>query len=294
MKTSTRLSPFFILPFPISKLSEFVRYNFTRKLFYLLIFLLPNVTLLQSESYLKEDGITITVEKGQTLSIISKTYLDDPKKWKELLKSNQIDNPNLIIPGKKLWIPRSLGKKPMADVQSFLGGPEVLKSSQSQLVWETVQLGLALYINDELRTDTKSIVRFLLSGGSTFELAENSQILMEKTKSDSHPEEMFLKRGRLRALVPKSDSHSKKMFILKTESASSEVKGTEFITEVDAKGNTSLSCYEGLVTVTAEKKSVDVKAGFATFVEKGKPPVDPFSIPKAPLPKFDTEEEIPK
>lgn len=274
---------------PSLHLSRFLSQKIILSFLWILFLLIP--TELISEPVSKEDGITITVEKGQTLSTISKTYLDDPKKWKELLKSNQIDNPNLIIPGRTLWIPKSLGKKPMADIQEFLGGPEVLKSSQNQNTWEFVHLGLGLYLKDELRTDSKSIVRFLLASGSKFELTENSQILMEKTKGETNPEAILLRKGRLHAFVPKSDSKTKKMLILRTESAISEVKGTDFLTEVDAMGNTSLICYEGLVNVTAEKKSVDVKAGFATYIEKGKPPLDPFAIPKPPIPKFQTQEE---
>lgn len=255
--------------------------------FFSLVLLIPLLsTSLYSEktSPPKEDGITITVEKGQTLSIISKTYLDDPKKWKELLKSNQIENPNLIIPGKKLWIPASLGKKPMADLYQFSGLPEVLKTSQKINQWEGVNLGLGLYVKDELRTNDSSVAKVLLTSGSKFEMTENSQIVLEKSKSETEAEEIFLKQGRLRALISKSPLKNKKMFILKTDSALSEVKGTEFITHVDEKGNMTLACYEGFVSVTAERVTVDVKEGYATFVEKGKPPETPFLIPKSPIP----------
>ncbi|MDF3818827.1 FecR domain-containing protein [Leptospira sp. 96542] len=229
-----------------------------------------------------KEGIYITVEKGQTLSIISKTYLDDPKKWRELLKSNQIDNPNLIQPGKQLFIPKSLGKKPMADVYQFQGGPEVLKISQKETSWMEVQLGLGLYAKDEVRTNQNSQVQFTLNTGSKFEISENSHVVMEKTKTEKEPEEVFLRKGRLRAIINKNYGANKRMFILRTDSAVSEVKGTEFLTEVDSKGNTTLGCYEGIVSVTAEKQTVDVNAGFATYVEKGKPPTPPFAIPNPP------------
>ena len=74
----------------------------------------------------------------------------------------------------------------------------------------------------------------------------------------------------------------KKMLILRTPAAIADVKGTEFITEVDEKENTSLGCYEGKVAVSAQNVTVEVNAGYATFVEKGKPPMTPFLIPEAP------------
>lgn len=232
-----------------------------------------------------DDGITIVVEKGQTLSIISKTYLDDPRKWKELLKSNQIDNPNLIIPGMKLWIPKSLGKKPLADIQRFTGTTEVLKISQKQNDWSRAKNGEGLFAKDEVRTLKESEAQFVFLSGSRFEITENSHVIMERGKSDTGSDELFLRQGRIRSLIPKSSSQSQKMFLLKTESAVSEVKGTEFLTEVDTSGNTTLSCFEGSVAVTAEKVTVQVNAGFATYVEKGKAPLKPFSIPNPPIPE---------
>ncbi|TGK78236.1 LysM peptidoglycan-binding domain-containing protein [Leptospira noumeaensis] len=231
------------------------------------------------------DGITIVVEKGQTLSIISKTYLDDPRKWKELLKSNQIDNPNLIIPGMKLWIPKSLGKKPLADIQRYSGKTEVLKVSQKKSDWTSATLGEGLYAKDEVRTFKESEAQFLLLSGSRFEITENSHVIMEKGKSDTEPDELYLRRGRIRSLIQKKPSTNQRMFLLKTDAAVSEVRGTDFVTEVDASGNTTLSCYEGLVAVTAENVTVNVNSGFATFVEKGKPPLKPFTLPDPPKPK---------
>ncbi|XDD44857.1 FecR domain-containing protein [Leptospira sp. WS39.C2] len=232
-----------------------------------------------------DDGITIIVEKGQTLSIISKTYLDDPRKWKELLKSNQIDNPNLIIPGMKLWIPKSLGKKPLADLQRFTGTTEVLKISKKQNDWANAKNGEGLYAKDEVRTLKDSEAQFVFLSGSRFEITENSHVIMERGKTDSEPDELFLRRGRIRSLIPKSSGPNQKMFLLKTESAESVVKGTDFLTEVDGSGNTTLSCYEGGVAVTAEKVTVLVNQGYATFVEKGKAPLKPFPVPNPPIPE---------
>ncbi|TGK79633.1 LysM peptidoglycan-binding domain-containing protein [Leptospira bourretii] len=231
------------------------------------------------------DGITIIVEKGQTLSIISKTYLDDPRKWKELLKSNQIDNPNLIIPGMKLWIPKSLGKKPLADLQRYTGKTEVLKVSQKSSDWAGATMGEGLYAKDEVRTFKDSEAQFLLLSGSRFEITENSHVIMEKGKSDTEPDELYLRKGRIRSIIQKKPSANQRMFLLKTDSAVSEVRGTDFLTEVDPSGNTTLSCYEGLVAVSAQNVTVNVPSGFATFVEKGKPPLKPFSLPDPPEPK---------
>ncbi|EMJ86715.1 FecR domain-containing protein [Leptospira meyeri] len=273
--------------FFICKLNQFLLANF---LFVFII--LSNLTSNSLTSEPKQitqppegDGITIIVEKGQTLSIISKTYLDDPRKWKELLKSNQIDNPNLIIPGMKLWIPQSLGKKPLADLQRYTGKTEVLKVSRKGSDWTGATLGEGLYAKDEVRTFKDSEAQFLLLSGSKFEITENSHVIMEKGKSDTEPDELYLRKGRMRSIIQKKPSTNQRMFLLKTDSAVSEVRGTDFLTEVDPSGNTTLSCYEGLVAVTAQNVTVNVPSGFATFVEKGKAPLKPFSLPDPPEPK---------
>jgi hypothetical protein len=230
-----------------------------------------------------KDGITITVEKGQTLSVISKTYLDDPRKWKELLKSNKIDNPNLILPGMKLWIPASLGKRPIAEIAKTRGNTAVFLHSKKDSSWSQASLGQGLFLRDEAKTESDSLMGLLLVSGSQLELSPNSHVLIEKIKTDSEPDTFFLRRGRLKAIVSKSNGTTlKKMFILRTPAALADVKGTEFLTEVDEKDNTGLACYEGRVTVTAQNVSVEVNAGYATFVEKGKPPLTPFVIPQAP------------
>lgn len=266
--------------------------SFSNLSFYLIFFItFFNLTPLISQTKQnlihppEGDGITIVVEKGQTLSIISKTYLDDPRKWKELLKSNQIDNPNLIIPGMKLWIPKSLGKKPLADIQRYSGKTEVLKVSQKQSDWTGASVGEGLYAKDEVRTFKESEAQFLLLSGSRFEITENSHVIMEKGKSETEPDELYLRRGRIRSIVLKKPSSNQRMFLLKTDAAVSEVRGTDFTTEVDGQGNTTLSCYEGLVAVSAQNVTVNVASGFATFVEKGKPPLKPFAVPDPPQPK---------
>lgn len=52
--------------------------------------------------------------------------------------------------------------------------------------------------------------------------------------------------------------------------------------ELDSKLNSTTSCFEGIVDVNAEGKTVTVTQGMATFVEKGKAPVEPYLIPEAP------------
>lgn len=51
--------------------------------------------------------VNYKVKSGDTLSEIAGKYLDNPKLWKELLKYNNISDPNLIYPGDVIRIPSS-------------------------------------------------------------------------------------------------------------------------------------------------------------------------------------------
>jgi hypothetical protein len=55
-----------------------------------------------------EPYISYTVKQGDTLQALSRTLLTDPKKWNALARLNGLKNPNLILPGQVLDVPRSL------------------------------------------------------------------------------------------------------------------------------------------------------------------------------------------
>ncbi|MDZ4727219.1 MAG: FecR family protein [Leptospira sp.] len=175
------------------------------------------------------------------------------------------------------------GKKPIAEVIQSIGQTEVFLHSKKETNWNLAHIGTGLFLRDEAKTDMESKLALRLNNGSELEMSPNSHMLVERVKNESEPDSFFLRKGRLKAIVSKANGSSmKKMLILRTPAAIADVKGTEFITEVDEKENTSLACYEGKVAVSAQNETVEVNAGYATFVEKGKPPMTPFLIPEAP------------
>ncbi len=46
------------------------------------------------------------VKRGETLSIIARDKLGDVSRWKEIQSINNIPNPHLILPGRKLFLPK--------------------------------------------------------------------------------------------------------------------------------------------------------------------------------------------
>ena len=115
------------------------------------------------QNIIAEDFFQYQVISGDTLSKISKEHLSDPRKWRELLKYNQIESPNLIKPGLALKIPDFLSKSkkqeskieaPIAKVISKVGSLKLKKKGYEE--WNDINVDKDLVINDIVRTSESS------------------------------------------------------------------------------------------------------------------------------------------
>jgi len=220
----------------------------------------------------------IEVKRGDTLSKISKKYLEDPSQWPALLKYNQVANPNLIQPGMKLKVPANLGKKPAA-VVVFKSGPAQFARAQEQS-WKEIFIKLGLYSEDQIKTGPLSSVHLQLANMSVLRLQPETFIIVNKSDKNSKETIFTLQQGRLQAQVETMKKTGGRLSI-RTPSMVAAVRGTVF--EVTATNrDAGLACHEGQVDVSAQKVTVPVPRGMGTFVEKGKAPMKPFKLPEPP------------
>jgi hypothetical protein len=220
----------------------------------------------------------IEVKQGDTLSKISKKYLEDPSQWPALLKYNKIANPNLIQPGMKLKVPADLGKKPSAVVIYKSGKAQFARAQES--TWKEVFIKLGLFAEDQVRTAAASTVHLQLSNMTILRLQPESYIIVNKVDKNAKETIFTLQQGRLQAQV-ESMKKTGGQLVLRTPAAVAAVRGTVF--ELNASDKESgLACHEGQVDVSAQKVTVQVPQGMGTYVEKGKAPVKPFALPKPP------------
>lgn len=241
-----------------------------------LAFALP--LLAQEQDTEAEKLQVIEVKKGDTLAKISKQYLEDPSQWPALLKYNKISNPNLIQPGMKLKVPASLGKKPAAVVVYKRGKAQYTRAGES--IWKEVFIKLGLYSEDQVRTGPLSTVHLQLSNRTVLRLQPESYIIVNKVDKNSRDAVFTLQEGSLHAAVPNLRKSGGSLSV-RTPSAVAAVRGTVF--ELSSSATSSgLACYEGQVDVSAQKITVQVPSGMGTFVEKGKPPMQPFKLPAPP------------
>ena len=223
----------------------------------------------------------ITVKRGETLTKIAKKYLDDPKRWRELLKYNKIANPNLIYPGRKLKLPDFLAKKPQAQV-IFKTGSVMIKE-RKKLKWKRAKIRQGLYARDALKTGKRSKAKLALKNKSRITINPKTYLLISKRLSKkSAGTSLLLKKGSLHAFVRGAKRSG---FRVQSPTAVAGVRGTDFFMMVDENDATRLGCLEGEVAVSAEGQTVAVKEGQATMVKKGEPPQQPFALLPPPTPE---------
>jgi hypothetical protein len=221
---------------------------------------------------------TIEVKRGDTLSKISKKYLEDPSQWPALLKYNKVANPNLIQPGMKLRIPANLGKRASAIVIYKSGQAQYARALENS--WKEIFIKLGLFSDDQIKTGPMATVHLQLSNRTVLRLQPESFIIVTKPNSGSKDVIFTLQQGRMQAQVESMRKTGGRLY-LRTPSAVAAVRGTNFDLSA-SKTETGLACYEGLVDVTAQKVTVKVPQGMGTFVEKGKAPMKPFQLPLPP------------
>jgi len=102
---------------------------------------------------------------------------------------------------------------------------------------------------DIIRTGSKSSCEILFDDGSVVCLEENSQLtIIDPSSSSSHRQiQIALKIGRLLANVEKKQLTGE--FTIKTPSAVSAVRGTQFIIEVGEDETTSIGLFDGELEV---------------------------------------------
>ncbi len=228
----------------------------------------------------QKDFTEITVAKGETLSVIAKKHLDDPKRWRELLKYNNVPKPDLIFPGMKLKIPDFLARRPIARVNYTRIVAEYFTASGA--AWSPTRLDLNLFSKDRVRTREAGILRLEVKNG-LLTLGKNTIIVLDnKLIEEQSSTRVLLQKGRLHTSYRRQKGAKFPGLSIQTPAAVASVRGTELVTTVDEAENTTVGCYEGLVGVSAQGKTVEVPAGYGTFVKKGQPPSEPFLLPTAP------------
>ncbi len=147
--------------------------------------------------------------------------------------------------------------------------------------WQKLQIGLVLDTACQVKTssDSSAVVRF--RSGDMLRIQENT-LLSVRPPEKSSPNSVNMKVviGEIFMNVRKLAKNRNVQ--VETPTAVAGVRGTEFHIVVEKTERSIFSVYKGIMDVSAQGKTVTLHTGFATIVEKGKPPMDPFNLPEAP------------
>jgi hypothetical protein len=232
---------------------------------------MPSVWAAMTEPY-----VSYTVKPSDTLQGLSRSLLNDPSKWGEVAKLNELKNPNLIYPGQVIDVPKSLLN---LNSQPRIAVPGTVISVQGDVTigGQKVQAGAPVPEGARLQTGPNSSAIVQLGDGSRLQL-------MPKTLADVVTQHGYAMRnpassasttwfsGAIRLVEGVLDTLAEKKasriapLAVTTPTSVVGVRGTHFRVayEDPASGAARTEVLEGKVRTdnTAQKVGADVGGGF--------------------------------
>jgi len=247
--------------------------------------LLTTYLLLQGSCLLADDWI-YTVQPGDNLWNLAERHLTSFKYVRQLQQLNGVQDPYSLPPGKKIRIPLkwTIRQSTSAHIVS-LHGRAMVKRGNSQRMLQAVP-DLQLFVGDEILSEADSFVTIEFTDGSRLRIQESSSIRLRDLKIYGDlgliNTAIELRYGRVENIVPKN-SGTDSRFSIKTPSAISSVRGTEFRVGVLQEGvATASEVLTGALQVSGEQQSVNVEKGYGSVTLQGMSPSSPVTLLPAP------------
>jgi len=212
--------------------------------------------------------VRYTVRKGDNLIMLGERYLLNPQSYKIVQQQNRIPNPHAIPIGKILVIPRSLLKYRPASAKLISVRGQVLASSGSVSVGQSLQEGT------DISTGPSSFATMLLDDGSRISLPSNSNIRISRLRSyvlgGSLDYDFDIAKGGLRSSVVKHKTGDDR-YQVRTPKAVSAVRGTDFQSRYEVEsGSDFAEVVEGALAVEAgSNAALALPAGNGLTVDAG-------------------------
>lgn len=212
----------------------------------------------------------VKVQPGDTLWSLSQRYLQDPKRWNELLEYNSIPgDPTIALPGKTLLVPKELIKEDLRSAELEVVVREVLSRRKDTADWKDALVQDELFHGDGLRTlaDSRARVRFF--GGGRLSVDPNSMAILKAPQKEDH--DIRLMSGAVHAARTRVATPSA-LIAPKTPDA-------RFSARINEDLSTTVQALNGRVEVRGSGRAVEVKAGDYTKVPVNEAPTRPARIP---------------
>jgi len=185
----------------------------------------------------------------------------------------------LLVAGLEAFAQTAVGT-----ISQLAGTPQVARGGHTA----TVTQGMAVLLLDKLTTDASSSLTATFDDGSSVELSENSELVIDEHVASAGRTRLSLLGGRLVALVNKGLRGSAGAdFAVQTPNAFLAVRGTKFkVKYADSSAlydgpSTEVAVMEGTVLAAnraAPNQTVEVTAGYETVILGTQPPLPPGPI----------------
>lgn len=236
-------------------------------------------------SHATEEFWEYTFRPGDTIWKIAEQHTNSVNNWTEIQRINNITKgpDRTILPGTRIKIPISMLKqKPIpAIVIAVSGDAKVIRTNGDS---EKIEVGSELFSGDRVITTENQSLRMQFADKSELQVLANSEVILDKLsyhkKTGMVDTRVRLQQGRVNTWVEKLKPKSR--YQIQTPAAVTAVRGTRYRVVSDANKISRAEVTEGLVGVSAEGKTQQVKSGFGLVVEKGKPPPEPVKLLSAP------------
>jgi len=247
--------------------------------------LLLATLMILSASAAAEEWI-YTVRPGDNLWNLTERHLKSMEYVQRLQQLNNIQNPYVIPPGTQLRIPTAWTKllhEALAKVIGVHGTATLRRQDQEDI---PIELGMRLLIGDEIRSENDAFVTVEFADKSRLRVQDNTHLHLENMQifGDYGLVDTLidLQQGRTESsILEKSEKGTR--FIIKTPSAISSVRGTDFrVGTLEAQPGTHGEVLTGVLEVNGEKRKLRVPAGYGTVIFKGAPPAPPVKLLPSP------------
>ncbi|WP_211457951.1 FecR family protein [Comamonas sp. PE63] len=215
------------------------------------------------------DAIAHRVVSGDTLEVLAARYLGDHKRWTALQSHNKVLDPLRLRPGSVLEIPTRLLRAAMASVEFVQGDVQSTRSldhlaDSAKAPAQPVRKGQLLQEGDSLQVPANAFVSVRLADGSLVRVQSESDVelrqMRRKGRAGNLQSVIDLREGAIEANVPKQ-ANGERRFEVRTQAASTSVRGTRFLVWSDEQGRTAAAVDEGSVAVHMGKPSELLKPG---------------------------------
>lgn len=200
------------------------------------------------------DEIAHTVQDGDTLEGLAKSYLDAPRQWPLLQARNKVANPRRLQPGSIVWIPVRLQPAESATVE-FVHGAVTAQARASDAP-APVAKGGKLDEGTALQVGPDAFVAVRLADGTVVRVQAQSELqlrqLRRRGRAGSVQSVLEMRSGAVEASVPPSAEAFRRMEI-RTPLAVTSVRGTRFSVELAESGQTTASVLNGSVAVQSRR-----------------------------------------